>query len=118
MLQKQGGRFTSDKKSFSNFKNKNMQNIILFKEKVEPYLNGYEIKYKFFEKGDFGDLDQIEFNSKAKGGEIDLWSMGWLGIHLVDYTKEEELLNVFLEPHQQEEKEKALEKLQELLQQP
>ena len=92
-----------------------MQNIIWFKKEIEPHLIGFEIKYKFFEKGDFGKLNQIEFNSKETGGEIDFWSTGWLGIHLVDYIKGDELLNIFLEPRQEEEKEDALKKLKNLL---
>ncbi|MCA0236109.1 MAG: hypothetical protein LCH81_06980 [Bacteroidetes bacterium] len=93
-----------------------MKSVVWFKEEVEPYLKGFEIKYKFFEKGDFGELNQVEFNSKEKGGEIDFWSTGWLGVHLVDYMKGDELLNVFLEPHQEIEKENILERLRELLQ--
>ena len=93
-----------------------MRDVICFKKVIEPCLKGYEIKYKFFEKGDFGSLNQIEFNSEKQGGEIDFWSTGWLGFHLVDYIKGEELLNVFLEPHQEEEKDKILKRLQELLQ--
>jgi hypothetical protein len=93
-----------------------MKNVVWFKEEMEPYLKTFEIKYKFFEKGDFGELNQVEFNSKEKGGEIDFWSSGWLGIHFVDYIKGEELLNVFLEPQQEEEKENAFKRLQELLQ--
>ena len=93
-----------------------MKSVAWFKEEVEPYLKRFEIKYKFFEEGDFGELNQVEFNSKEKGGEIDFWSTGWLGIHLVDYIKGDELLNVFLEPHQENEKENAMKRLQELLQ--
>ena len=92
-----------------------MKNNIWFKEEVEPCMKNFEIKYKFFEKGDFGALNQVEFNSKEKGGEIDFWSTGWLGVHLVDYVKGEELLNVFLEPYREEEKEKVLRRLKELL---
>ena len=92
-----------------------MKSVAWFKEDVEPYLTGFEIKYKFFEKGDFGELNQVEFNSKEKGGEIDFWSTGWLGVHLVDYMKGDELLNVFLEPHQEIEKENILKRLRELL---
>jgi len=91
-----------------------MKSIVWFKEQIEPCIKNFEIKYKFFEKGDFGALNQVEFNSKEKGGEIDFWSTGWLGVHLVDYTKGEEI-NVFLEPHQEEEKERVLRRLQELL---
>ncbi|WP_177730462.1 hypothetical protein [Flavobacterium inviolabile] len=92
-----------------------MKDINWFKEEIEPYLEGYEIKYKFFEKGDFGSLNQVEFNAEKLGGEIDFWSTGWLGVHLVDYIKGKELLNVFLEPHQEEEKENAFKRLQEFL---
>jgi len=92
-----------------------MKNINWFKSVIAPNLNEYEIKYKFFDKGDFGSLNQVEFNSTEKGGEIDFWNTGWLGIHLVDYVKGQELLNVFIEPEKKEEQEKALEKLQFLL---
>jgi hypothetical protein len=93
-----------------------MKDVNWFKKQVEPGLKGYEVKYKFFEKGDFGSLNQIEFNSEEQGGEIDFWSTGCLGIHLVDYKKGEELLNAFFDPHQEKEKEQILKKLQSLLQ--
>ncbi len=93
-----------------------MKNVDWFKVEIAPYLKEFEIKYKFFENGDFGDLNQVEFNSQRTGGEIDFWSSGWLGIHFVDYIKGEELLNAFLEPHQEQEKENAFKRLQELLQ--
>ena len=51
----------------------------------------------------------------GEGGGVDFWSSGWLAIHFVDYIKGEVLLNVFLEPHQKEEKVRAFKKLQELL---
>lgn len=92
-----------------------MKNIIWFKKEIEPHLSGFEIKYKFFENEDFGDLNQIEFNSKEMGGEVDFRSTGWLGLHLVDYIKVDELLNIFLESYQEMEKENALRKLKELL---
>jgi hypothetical protein len=93
-----------------------MRDVNWFKKNIEPSLKGYEIIYKSFERGDFGSLNQVEFNSEKQGGEIDFWSTGWLGIHLVDYIKGEEILNVFLEPHQEEEKNKILTRLQEFLQ--
>lgn len=86
-----------------------------FKEKVEPVLDDFEIKYKYFEKGDFGSLNQVEFNSSTQGGEVDFWNSGFLGIHLVDYTKGVELLNEFWEPEYVVEKRTALRKLQNLL---
>ena len=92
-----------------------MVDISWFKREIAPLLKEYEIKYKFFEKGDFGDLNQVEFNSQEKGGEIDFWSKDYLNIHFVDYVKGEELLNVFLEPSQDIEKKKMLEKLKKLI---
>jgi hypothetical protein len=92
-----------------------IRNLNWFKDIIAPTLKGYEIKYKFFEEGDFGSLNQIEFNSESNGGEISFWSSGWLEIHFVDYIKGEEILNVFLEPKQSLEKEKALKMLQRLL---
>lgn len=90
-------------------------NVKWFKEKLAPLLEGFEIVYKYFEEGDFGSLNQIEFNSDLKGGEIDFWSSGFLGIHLVDYLNSNELLNEFLEPNQIDEKQIALLRLEELL---
>ena len=79
-----------------------------FKSKIEPNLKGFEIKYKYFEQGDFGSLVQIEFNNELRGGEIDFWSTGWLSIHLVDYIKGEAQINIFLSPNEKSEQEKML----------
>ena len=93
-----------------------MTNIDWFKVEMASLLIDYEVEYKFFENGDYGSLNQIEFNKEEKGGGVDFWSSGWLAIHFVDYIKGEVLLNVFLEPHQKEEKVRAFKKLQEFLQ--
>ena len=37
------------------------------------------------------------------GGGIDFWSLGWLGIDLYDYEKEELLIDVLLEPTEEYE---------------
>jgi hypothetical protein len=58
----------------------------------------------------------VEFNSKKIGGNIDFWGLGWLGIFVWNYETEEQMFNVLIEPHQREEKEEALKRLQELLQ--
>lgn len=86
-----------------------------FKKEIAPLLKGYELDYKFFEEGDFGSLNQVEFNSKSKGGSIDFWELGWLGIFIWDYKKEEQQLNILIEPGQEEEKANAFNKLQQLL---
>ena len=92
-----------------------MKDINWFKREFEPYLKGYEVEYRFFEEGDFGELNQVEFNSKEKGGEIDFWSLGWLNVHFVNYSNGEELLNVLLKPEQSKEKDEILIQLKTLL---
>jgi len=86
-----------------------------FKKEVASKLNGYEFDYKFFKEGDFGSLNQVEFNSKKIGGNIDFWELGWLGVFIWSYEKEVQLLNILLEPHQKEEKEKIFDTLKEIL---
>ncbi len=92
-----------------------VRNIEWFKDELAPKLEGYELDYKFFDEGDFGSLNQVEFNSKKRGGNIDFWGLGWLGIFVWDYETEEQLLNLLLEPNQEREKEEAFKKLQEFL---
>lgn len=88
-----------------------MKDLEWFKNIISPKLDGFELQYKFFENGDFGSLNQIEFNSNKMGGIVDFWSSGWLGIHLVDYINGIELMNFFLEPEREGEKDNALEEL-------
>ena len=89
---------------------KSDKDLLWFKSIVSS-LQGYEVECKFFEEGDFGSLNQIEFNSESKGGNVDFWSSGWIGIYLVDYIKGDELINLLLEPTEKERIEECLEKL-------
>lgn len=91
------------------------KNIDWFKNEIANSLKGYEFIYKFFKDGDFGSLNQVEFSSEAISGNIDFWGLNWLGIFVWDSIKEEELLNILLEPHQYEEKERALKEMEKLL---
>ncbi|MHA6697866.1 hypothetical protein [Chryseobacterium sp. A321] len=93
----------------------NVKDIDWFKREMASYFNEYELIYKFFEQGDFGSLNQIEFNSEKIGGNIDLWGLGSIGIFVWDYEKNEEILNILLSPNQDKEKIEALDKLKELL---
>lgn len=93
----------------------NSEKDLLWFKSIASNLQGYEIEYKFFEEGDFGSLNQIEFNSESKGGNIDFWSTGWVGIHLVDYIEGNELMNLLLEPTEKERINENLEKLINLL---
>lgn len=91
------------------------KNILWFKNIIEPTLKEFEVSYRSYDGGDFGSLNQVEFNSEEKGGNIDFWGLGWLGIFLWDYKKEEEIMNVLLGPEQEKEKEKAFEDFQNFL---
>jgi len=90
-------------------------NMEWFKNEFSSKLEDYEFVYKFFNEGDFGSLNQIEFNSKKIGGNIDFWGLGWIGIFVWDYEVGEQLLNILLEPDQEKEKEQAFKKLEDLL---
>ena len=88
----------------------NKYNLSWFKDNILNLFHNYEIKYKYFKKGDFGSLNQVEFNSDKIGGNIDFWSFGWLGIFIWDYENDVELLNVLFEPSENEKKEEAIKK--------
>jgi hypothetical protein len=91
-------------------------NINWFKNKFSPFIEqNYNTEYLFFKDSDFGDIERVEFEGYDKGGTIDFWSTGYLSIHIVDYLKKEEIINVFLEPNQMEEKEKYLEQMYEII---
>jgi hypothetical protein len=92
-----------------------IKDINWFKRKLSPILKNYEIKYRFYKEGDFGSLHQVIFESSEKGGGVDFWGLGWIGVDLYDYKRDEQLLNVLLEPDQEEEKTKVFNTLQELL---
>ena len=46
-----------------------MENINWFRVEFEPHLSGYETKDRFYEKGDFGTLNQVEFNKDDRGAK-------------------------------------------------
>ena len=92
-----------------------VKDIEWFKKSVEPLLNGYEINYKYYDKGDFGSLNQAEFNSKKIGGNVDFWGLGWLGVFVWSYETDEQLINILVESDKEVEKEKTLIELLQIL---
>ncbi len=83
-----------------------------FKKSLAPKLNDFKLEYRYFDEGDFGSLNQVLFNSSKLGGEVEFWSRNFLRIHLWDYEKDIELMNILIHPHQKEEKQKVFEELQ------
>ncbi len=94
---------------------KQIKDIEWFKQVIAPTIKGYEIKYRFYENGDFGPLNQVILDSPKKSGGIDFWGLGWLGVDLFDYERDEQLINILLTPNQKQEQDDALKHLQELL---
>jgi len=92
-----------------------MKDIDWFKDNFEFYLSNYEIEYRFYQNGDWGDLNQVEFNTVGKGGEIDFWSSGNLSVHFIDYVTGKVLINIFLESFQEKEKDEIFQKLKEII---
>ncbi len=86
-----------------------------FKEVMSLSKDIYEVKYSSHLGGDLGSLYRIEFNSEIQGGNIELWSLGYLGIHLVDYTSGVEKMNVLIEPAMDVEKKRNLESLRDAI---
>ncbi len=86
------------------------KNIVWFKNEFIPLITKkYEIEFRLFKDGDFGDLERIEFEGNNKSGYVDFWSLGWLNIHFIDTQKKIDLLNILLQPEQVEEKDKVFE---------
>jgi len=94
---------------------KKTYNIKWFKDNISELLCNYDIEYKSFKNGDFGALNQVEFNSDKIGGNIDFWGLDWLGVFLWDYKKEIELINVLLEPSEYNKKEEIINDLLKIL---
>jgi hypothetical protein len=91
------------------------KDIEWFRKTIAPYLKNYKIDYRTYSEGDLGGLDQVQVNSKEKGGNVDFWGLGYLGIFLWDYQKDEEIMNVLLDPNQEQEKDNAFKDFQNFL---
>jgi hypothetical protein len=88
-----------------------MGNIEWFKETIEPLLKEYEVTYRSFKDGDFGDLESVEFNGDKLCGGVEFWSSGMLGIDLLDLASGEDLMNVLVNGEDSGEKARKLEEL-------
>ena len=78
-----------------------MLNDLLSKAKTkasELIINGFEVEFRMFKDGTFGDLERIDINNSKFGGEIEFWSSGYIYYHLGDYETGEEYINKMFEP--------------------
>lgn len=78
-----------------------MKTLEWFRTEITPRLLDYKLEYRSYKNGDFGDLEQVIIKSEKKEGSIDFWSLGWLGLELYDYEKDEHLVNILLEPEEE-----------------
>ena len=86
-----------------------------FKQELKHLFKQYEIEYRHFPEGDFGELQEVVFENKFKVGAIQFWSMDYLVIQLFDYQNQEMLINIIFEPNQDAQKEKGLQNLVSLI---
>ena len=68
-----------------------MKDIQWFKTEVAPKLTNFILKYVEGE-GDFGELNGVQFDSEELGGYIYFWEYGYIGLQLVNYKTDEELV--------------------------
>ncbi|GAB4162335.1 MAG: hypothetical protein Tsb0033_21150 [Winogradskyella sp.] len=90
-------------------------NFESFKTEFKGIMSFYRVKHTFFENGEFGDLNRIEFEYLEKCGTIDFWELGWVEIHIINYDDEKEIFHILLEPNQEIEMERAFEILKNIL---
>lgn len=84
-----------------------------FKKDFFRYLKDYKVDYRFFEQGDYGYLNQVIFNCSRRGGEIDFWEDGTFSLHMWDFEKDKELLNILLKPNESFKRKYVFEQLKE-----
>lgn len=77
-------------------------NMSWFKENLLTSLNGCEFELSTFSNGDFGDLQRVEIQGFNKLGTIEFWSLGWVGVDLVDCVSGAQEMNVLLSPDQRD----------------
>lgn len=89
--------------------------MIFFKTQIAPRLTGYELQYRFYSHGDFGDLDRVEFEKEDKPGTVDFWSQGWMSLDVYSSALDIQLINLLLNPDESDEQKKAMQKLIQFL---
>jgi hypothetical protein len=93
-----------------------MNYLDFFNDHVKSKLsNQYSLTWSDFLDGDFGDLKRLEFESSIKIGTIDFWSLGWIGMDIVDMHRKEQVLNVLYSPDQEGDIKAAFGQLLKLL---
>lgn len=75
-----------------------LKDIDWFKRQVAPLLIDYDIKCHHTLTDDTGRYQRAAFSSDALSGHIDFWDMGHLHICVWESIKEQELMNIILEP--------------------
>ncbi|AUP76150.1 hypothetical protein CWS02_00275 [Enterobacter sp. EA-1] len=81
-----------------------MYGCVFFKKEIESVLEGYSFQYGFYLDGDFGDLERVEFEGNNKIGTVDFWSKGWLSLDVFDIKLDKQLINLLLEPNDDQQK--------------
>lgn len=86
-------------------------NSLWFKENVAPKMTNFNIQYRLFPNGDFGALDEVNFESEKFSGTINYWGNGFLGLTLFDNIIDDTVINVLIDSNIEDEKMTAIENL-------
>lgn len=68
-----------------------MKDIKWFRTEVAPKLINFNVKYVGGE-GSFGRLQGVQFDSEELGGYIYFWEYGYVGLELINYQTDNELV--------------------------
>ena len=90
-----------------------------FKENIVPKIEKYySITFSTFIEENIiglGNLDRFEIEGDSFLGGVEFWSRGWLGIHLINLTSDDEIFNILISPDQNIKKIEMLKKLEDIL---
>lgn len=79
--------------------------IDFFKDELAPLLESFNLKYHTCTEGDFGNLEQIVFDTLKLGGNFDFWENGWLGVFIYDYVTDSIIFNKMFDSKEQHKNE-------------
>ena len=72
-------------------------NNVWFKEHIAPQMSTFDIQYRYFSQGDFGSLDEVNFESERFIGTINYWGNGFLSVTLFDNIMNDIVVNIMVD---------------------
>lgn len=79
--------------------------IDFFEKELAPLLESFNLEYHTYTEGDFGNLEQVVFDTLILGGNFDFWGNGWLGVFIYDYVTDLIIFNKMFDSKEQHKNE-------------